>query len=66
MTMPVPHHLVFTRRMPFMPPNQQRQSIEGITEKVTKKLKVKTAVEKLNLSHWLSQNVTRVIIGSAN
>jgi len=24
-----PHHSVFTGRMPFLPPNQQRQSIEG-------------------------------------
>jgi len=24
--MPVPHHSVFTGRMPFLPPNQQRQS----------------------------------------
>ena len=28
-TMPVPHHSVFTRRMPFLPPNQQRQITEG-------------------------------------
>ena len=27
-TTPVPHHLVFTGRMPFLPPNQQRRSIE--------------------------------------
>jgi len=27
--MPVPHHSVFTGRMPFFPPNQQRQSTEG-------------------------------------
>ena len=26
-TMPAPHHSVFTGRMPFLPPNQQRQSI---------------------------------------
>jgi len=26
--MPVPHHF-FTGRMPFLPPNQQRQSTEG-------------------------------------
>ena len=25
-TMPAPHHSVFTGRMPFLPPNQQRQS----------------------------------------
>ena len=27
--MPVPHHSVFTGRMPFLPPNQQRQNTEG-------------------------------------
>jgi len=26
--MPVPHHIVFTGRMPFLPPSQQRQSTE--------------------------------------
>jgi len=29
-TTPVPHHSVFTGQMPFLPPNQQRQSTEGI------------------------------------
>jgi len=28
-TTPVPHHSVFTGRMPFLPPNQQHQSTEG-------------------------------------
>ena len=28
-TMPTPHHSVFTGQMPFLPPNQQRQSTEG-------------------------------------
>jgi len=28
-TMPAPHHSVFTGRMPFLPPNEQRQSTEG-------------------------------------
>jgi len=28
--MPVPHHSVFTGRMPFLLPNKQRQSTEGI------------------------------------
>ena len=28
-TMPAPHHSVFTGRMPFLPPNQQRKSTEG-------------------------------------
>ena len=30
-TMPAPHHSVFTGQMPFLPPNQQRQSTEGIS-----------------------------------
>jgi len=29
MTTPAPHHSFFTGRMPFLPPNQQRQSTEG-------------------------------------
>ena len=28
-TTPAPHHSAFTGWMPFLPPNQQRQSIEG-------------------------------------
>jgi len=28
-TTPTPHHSFFTGRMPFLPPNQQRQSTEG-------------------------------------
>ena len=28
-TTPAPHHSVFTGWMPFLPPNQQRQSTEG-------------------------------------
>jgi len=28
--MPEPHRSVFTGRMPFLPPKQQRQSTEGI------------------------------------
>ena len=30
-TMPAPHHSVFYIWMPFLPPNQQRQSTEGTT-----------------------------------
>jgi len=29
-TMPAPHHSFFTGRMPFLVPNQQRQSTEGL------------------------------------
>jgi len=34
-TMPAPHHSVFTGRMPFLSPNQQRQSTEGNVVRVT-------------------------------
>jgi len=30
MTTPALHHSVFTGRTPFLPPNEQRQSTEGI------------------------------------
>ena len=33
-TIPVPHHSAFTGQMPFLPPNQQRQSTEGILTKI--------------------------------
>ena len=36
-TTPAPHHSVFTGRMPFLPPNQQRQSTEGTTILTLKK-----------------------------
>jgi len=36
-TTPAPHHSVFTGRMPFLPPNQQRQSTEGSTNKIINK-----------------------------
>ena len=29
-TTPAPYHSVFTGRMPFLPPNQQRQCTEGM------------------------------------
>jgi len=32
--MPVPHHLVFIGQMPFLPPNQQHQSIEGLPQNI--------------------------------
>ena len=35
-TTPAPHHSVFTGRMPFLPPNQQRQSTEGTNTNITK------------------------------
>jgi len=35
--MPAPHHSFFTGRMPFLPPNQQRQSTEGKAVKLYNK-----------------------------
>jgi len=32
-TTPTPHHSIFTGRLPFLPPNQQRQSTEGKSTK---------------------------------
>ena len=34
-TTPAPHHSVFTGRMPFLLPNQRRQSTEGTRYKIT-------------------------------
>jgi len=42
-TTPAPHHSVFTGRMPFLPPNQQRQSTEGIMRSITTVLIIKKA-----------------------
>jgi len=40
--MPAPHHSkFFTGRMPFLPPNQQHQSTEGIQSTEMSKEKVK-------------------------
>jgi len=33
-TIPAHHHSVFTGRMPFLPPNQQRQSTEGTDKRM--------------------------------
>jgi len=44
--MPAPHHSVFTGQMPFLPPNQQRQSTEGKNGKQCKKCQVRKTNEK--------------------
>ena len=45
-TTPAPHHSVFTVQMPFLPPNQQSQSTEGIGAILFRKL----------TNVWLSYN----------
>ena len=60
-TMPASHHSVFTGQMPFLPPNQQRQSTEGkVTHNIVmndscvrlyKALKIFVA-KKVNFVDW--------------
>jgi len=49
-TMPAPYHSVFTGRMPFLPPNQQRQSTEGICLLLVVYYFIRTT-----MTHWLVQ-----------
>ena len=45
-TTPAPHHSFFTGRMPFLPPNQQRQSTEGnLAEKYSNNYRDKEILE---------------------
>jgi len=49
-TTPAPHTQLFTGRMPFLPPNQQRQSTEGTSTKGTllpKLIKLETNINML-------------------
>jgi len=43
-TTPAHHHSVFTGRMPFLPPNQQRQSTEGNLRLSTKTANIKKII----------------------
>jgi len=53
-TTPVPHRSVFTGRMPFLPPNQQRQGTEGTydTSAHYRLFSHKTLVLHSNKSRW--------------
>jgi len=54
-TMPVPHHWAFTGRMPFLPPNQQRQSTEGkclMPQGITKEFYIRGL--QLNNDCWMT------------
>jgi len=49
--MPAPHYSVFfTGRMPFLPPNQQRQSTEGIQSTTKGEIRVGIAGQMLTLT----------------
>ena len=52
-TMPVPHHSFFTGRMPFLPPNQQRQSTEG-------KLSQTPDLENFAMVYWSSKSANNL------
>ena len=55
-TTPAPHHSVFTGRMPFLPPNQQCQSTEGILKHIKTHTGTKTAcIIKTAWSYTLCQ-----------
>ena len=49
-TMPTPHHSVFTGHMPFLPPNQQRQSTAGL---YTTYIRTKINVSLQNMEIWV-------------
>jgi len=49
--MPVPHHSVFTGRMPFLPPNQQRQSTQDMPIIILPNMKQFT-VEHSHSTKW--------------
>jgi len=51
-TTPAPHHSVFTGRMPFLPPNQQRQSTEGIQYSVMRKKKENVSLRLRQAAEW--------------
>jgi len=57
-TMPESHHLVVIGRMPFLPPNQQRQSTEGIQYKKNSQSNLGRAA-----SPPLTQSIPLVSIG---
>jgi len=60
-TMPAPHHSVFTGRMPFLPPKQQCQSTEGTESVNTQKTTVPTACWIITSCQLLSTiNKTRI------
>jgi len=62
-TMPVPHHSVFTARMPVLPPNQHCQSTEGIYYTIIQHIKrnTKYTYTKMNLTtvQWAQWDKTQ-------
>ena len=54
-TMPAPHRSVFTGRMPFVLPNQQRQSTEGITNNASA---IKQYISCVSSKQLISSNIS--------
>jgi len=46
-SMPVPHHSVFTVRMPFLPPNEQHRSTDGKNNDINKCVKICLKYQKI-------------------
>ena len=46
--------------MPFLPPNQQRQSTEGLTTHIPRSL-IRTEFDAVHLLGWLSSRVVSVL-----
>jgi len=64
--MPVPHHSVFTGWMPFMPPNQRRQSTEGNKPKSKENLKHQSTLRTVHMCVRVSLCTTVVQNASQN
>ena len=56
-TMPAPHHSDFTGRMPFLPPNQQRQSTEEYYMGISEYVRQHAATATLMLHTTIKTNV---------
>ena len=69
MTTSAPHHSVFTGRMPFLPPNQQRQSTGGaeLCTEMTCRVKCKQAANRykpdLNYKLWVKLSCASRCLG---
>jgi len=55
----VPHHSVFTGRMPFLPPNQQHQSTEGTSTEGKKH--TQNAKPKQNTQAYMNMQIQELL-----
>ena len=59
-TTPAPHHSVFTGQLPFLPPNQQRQSNEGVLYPRQWAVKLLCVCVKLPVYNKISQETRNI------